>query len=109
MSRKNTRTCLICGKEYEYCASCRGIQAADYWKLAWCSENCKAISSILANVEAHQLSTNDARTQLGKCDLTKIATFVAKPKTNINNILNGTAKNADKTTADKTTDKVETK
>lgn len=98
MSKKKTRTCLICGKEYEYCASCRGIQAADYWKLAWCSENCKEISNILGDVAANQLSINEARTKLGKCDLTKIGTFVAKPKANINNILNGTTnKNADNT------------
>lgn len=97
-NKKNTKVCHICGKQYEYCTSCSGVQSADYWKSAWCSENCKAISSIIANYAAEQITANDARTQLGKCDLTQIATFKAMPKQHINDILNGTSGTADKST-----------
>lgn len=105
MAKKNTKTCLICGKKYEYCTSCRGAQSAEYWKTNWCSENCKAISNIIGNVYANQTSVADARTQLGKCDLTKLTSFLEVPKKNINNILNG---NTVKDDANKTA-KAETK
>lgn len=104
-NKKNTKVCHICGKQYEYCTSCSGVQSSEYWKSAWCSENCRTISSIIGNYAAEEIAIADARTQLGKCDLTKLTSFKAVPKKNINDILNGTTTKD----ANKATEKVETK
>ena len=45
------RTCVVCGKQYEYCNKCRKYENLPLWMFTFCSERCKSIYNITSNYE----------------------------------------------------------
>ena len=43
------RSCILCGKVYEYCNSCSAFQDKPVWMFSYCSEDCKDITSLLTD------------------------------------------------------------
>lgn len=43
------RSCILCGKVYEYCNSCSAFQDKPVWMFSYCSEDCKDITALLTD------------------------------------------------------------
>ena len=73
---KNNRKCLVCGKEYRYCPSCKEDMGKPTWKALYDNENCRTIFDILVAFNSDHITATDAKGKLEKCNLN---TYI-KPK-----------------------------
>ena len=55
------RSCILCGKVYEYCNSCSAFQDKPVWMFSYCSEDCKDITSLLTDYIYNKVSKEDAK------------------------------------------------
>lgn len=55
------RSCILCGKVYEYCNSCSAFQDKPVWMFSYCSEDCKDITSLLTDFIYNKISKKDAK------------------------------------------------
>lgn len=55
------RSCILCGKVYEYCNSCSAFQDKPVWMFSYCSEDCKDITSLLTDYIYNKISKEDAK------------------------------------------------
>ena len=87
MSKKNSRTCCVCGKSYSFCPTCNPEDKdKPYWMFAWCSENCKEIYNVTSQYENEQLSAKEAKKQLDKLDLSRLEHYGSSYKKSIEKI-----------------------
>ena len=75
MSKNDLRMCCVCHKEYSFCLCNPEDRNKPTWHFAYCSENCKDIYTATSDYENGNISADDAKTQLDKLDLSKIANF----------------------------------
>lgn len=85
---KKGRECLICGTRYEYCPNCDGFINKPRWMFLYHDENCKDIGVILNDYKAGTKTADEAKTALGKTDLSKKDTFRPAFKAMIDEIMN---------------------
>ena len=83
------RKCILCGKEYVYCKSCKKDAKLATWHTLFDTENCRDISKTLTDYNFNRMAKEEAREALSKCDLTielnehyrgEIDAIMAKPK-----------------------------
>ena len=83
------RKCILCGKEYNYCKSCKDDFKREPWHTLYDTENCKDISKALTDYNFKRITKYEAVELLAKCDLTvelndhyrnEIDEIMAKPK-----------------------------
>ena len=83
------RKCILCGKEYEYCPSCRKDAKKETWYAIYDSENCKNISKALTDYNLKRITKEEANETLSTCDLSiklndhyrsEIEEIMTKPK-----------------------------
>ena len=55
------RSCILCGKVYEYCNSCSAFQDKPVWMFSYCSEDCKDITSLLTDYIYNKLSKEEVK------------------------------------------------
>lgn len=55
------RSCILCGKVYEYCNSCSAFQNKPVWMFSYCSEDCKDITSLLTDYVYNKVSKDEAK------------------------------------------------
>ena len=82
------RTCVVCGKQYEYCNKCRKYENLPLWMFTFCSERCKSIYNITSNYEDKRISIDEAKEQLNKFDLSDKDSFGDSYKKAITSIIN---------------------
>lgn len=58
------RTCLLCGKQYEYCPHCGKHNPTETWRFLYCSENCNQIDNIISAYKANKISASEAKSRL---------------------------------------------
>lgn len=102
--KRNNKKCIVCGKEYSYCPTCRGDANQPAWRSIYCSENCKSIMDIATDYNASELIKADAKKKLSSCDLSNKKNFKDGIIKTINNILDTTHKN-EKAESDVSNDK----
>ena len=66
---KKTRSCIVCGVEYEYCNSCKKHASLPSWMAIYHDENCRNIMNIATEYMAGNMTKEDAKSALDKCDL----------------------------------------
>lgn len=71
------RTCLACGKKYEYCGSCPTSTNLPVWKSIFDTENCKVVFENVSDYAQGVISKEVAKNRIYKCD------FSIKYKDNI--------------------------
>ena len=76
------KTCIVCGKTYEYCGHCDKGGQENRWKTNYCSENCRDIFDIVSKYVNKNISTEDAKKDLLEKNLGVVT------KTNIVNYCN---------------------
>ena len=55
------RSCILCGKVYEYCNSCSAFQDKPVWMFSYCSEDCKDITSLLTDFIYNKISKEEVK------------------------------------------------
>ena len=55
------RSCILCGKVYEYCNSCSAFQNKPVWMFSYCSEDCKNITSLLTDYIYNKISKEEVK------------------------------------------------
>lgn len=55
------RSCILCGKVYEYCNSCSAFQDKPVWMFSYCSKDCKDITALLTDFVYNKISKEDAK------------------------------------------------
>lgn len=55
------RSCILCGKVYEYCNSCSAFQDKPVWMFSYCSEDCKDITSLLTDFIYNRISKEETK------------------------------------------------
>lgn len=72
---RNNKTCILCGKVYTFCNRCEEFDHLPRWMAIYCSENCKKIFVTATNYKAGEITKEQARERLAKCDLSDKAKF----------------------------------
>lgn len=78
------RTCVLCGKKYEYCPRCDETRPTFYLK--YCGENCRDISLVMNKYSFKHLSQDEAAAELSKLNL-ELEKYKEQDKKYIENIL----------------------
>lgn len=73
--RNKTRSCVVCGTEYMYCNNCREFNHLPVWMSIYHDENCKNIMNIATEYAANNITKEDAKASMDKCDLTHRKNF----------------------------------
>lgn len=55
------RSCILCGKVYEYCNSCSAFQDKPVWMFSYCSEDCKDVTSLLTDFVYNKISKEEIK------------------------------------------------
>lgn len=55
------RSCILCGKVYEYCNSCSAFQDKPVWMFSYCSEDCKDVTSLLTDFIYNKISKEEIK------------------------------------------------
>ena len=69
------RTCLCCGKTYEYCPSCYDYRNLPLWMNSFHDENCKDIWEICTDYNFELITKEQANELLSACDLSNAKSF----------------------------------
>ena len=72
---KKTRSCIVCGKEYEYCNNCKKHANSPSWMAIYHDENCRNIMNIATDYMAGDLTKAEAKLQLDGCNLSNKKNF----------------------------------
>lgn len=112
VSKKNNRTCIVCGEKYNYCYNCENANKPS-WYTIFHDENCHDIYGAVANILPQQ-GKEAAKEALDKCDLSNKGNFhpnIIKSINEIYDIVEGTVEqdNAEVKTEDKENKAKETK
>ena len=69
---KFDRTCVVCGKHYEYCTNCDRFLNYPTFMTMYCSKECVDLFDVLSSFEAGQTSKEDAQKVLQGMDQNKM-------------------------------------
>ena len=69
MAKANERTCIVCGKKYQYCPRCEQYSMLPKWMSIYHDANCREIFRTATEYNAGHLSDDEARERFSKCDL----------------------------------------
>lgn len=72
---KFDRTCVVCGKHYEYCTNCDRFLNYPTFMTMYCSKECVDLFDVLSRFEAGQTSKEDAQKVLQGMDQNKMKTL----------------------------------
>ena len=72
---RRTRTCYLCGKDYQYCPTCSQDKMKPAWMSEFHSENCKNIFDICTRFNMELMSKSEAQEALSTCDLSNKSNF----------------------------------
>lgn len=95
------RTCMICGKQYQYCPHCSSFKSEPRWKSAVHDTNCKKIMDTLQLHFSGNLTDAEALTRLKDSDLTAIETASDSIKNQVQQILDKDASAKEETVVQK--------
>ena len=65
------RSCILCGKVYEYCNSCSAFQDKPVWMFSYCSEDCKDITSLLTDFIYNKISKEEVKQAIESKDTSR--------------------------------------
>lgn len=65
------RSCILCGKKYEYCNTCSAFQDKPVWMFSYCSEDCKDITSLLTDYIYNKISKEEVKKIIGSKDTSR--------------------------------------
>jgi len=89
MSKKSkyARICAVCGKEYEYCNTCRSFSNLPPWMNRYCSAGCKDALRIAIDYTQKVITKDEAKKLLKSTDLSNLRKFKEDIQETINAIM----------------------
>lgn len=87
MAEKNNATCVICGKGYHMCLSCRDSISLAPWKAHTDTSEHYKIYQIIRGYNTKKYTKEEARAKLKNVDLSDVNTFREHIRVKIENIL----------------------
>lgn len=87
MGKRNNRTCIICGKEYQYCPTCGSDVGKPSWYFIFDGENCHEIYETCVAYRDKVITTAEAYEKISKLDLSGLEDFAPSTKAQIEEIL----------------------
>lgn len=66
---KSNRICVVCGKGYHYCPTCREDVTKPRWMTMFDTENCKVIFDTATKFNLGKITAIEAQEQLKDCNL----------------------------------------
>ncbi len=66
---KFDKTCILCGKYYQYCPTCSDYSKYPRWMTNCCSENCHTIFNTIMDYRIGSKTPAECKAILEKCDL----------------------------------------
>ncbi len=75
MKKDYLRACICCGKEYEYCPRCGKYDQYPRWMVNFHDSNCREIFQTTIEYMSHNITDDQTRARLDKCDLSNKASF----------------------------------
>ena len=92
MSKKELRTCVLCGKTYSFCPVCNPEdRLKSTWYFCWCSDNCHEIDEVTSAFEDGRMTYIEAKAKLEKLDLSRKEYFGESYKNSIATIMKAKA------------------
>lgn len=92
MSKKELRTCVLCGKTYSFCPVCNPEdRLKPTWYFCWCSDNCYEIDEVTSAFEDGRMTDIEAKAKLEKLDLSRKEYFGESYKNSIASIMKAKA------------------
>ena len=88
MSKKELRTCILCGKTYSFCPVCNPEdRLKPTWYFCWCSDNCHEVDKVASAFEDGRITNIEAKAKLEKLDLSRKEYFGESYKNSIASIM----------------------
>lgn len=75
MIKKNNKACIVCGTRYTFCLNCAEFDNEPRWRAIYHDDNCKKIDNTISEYLAGNMSAEDAKNELDKCDLSNKESF----------------------------------
>lgn len=72
MGKRFERTCVVCGKKYEYCSGCATYDSVPTWYNVYHNENCREIFRVATQYHNGKLDREEAKAAFKACDLSYI-------------------------------------
>lgn len=70
------RTCIVCGKKYNYCPHCRSYNPYETWRMIYCSNNCRNVFHIFDDYRANKVDAKEAYEKISKYNLDNLTDLV---------------------------------
>ena len=69
MTKKNNKTCIVCGEKYTFCPTCSEAKDLEMWRNIYHSENCKKLFHAASGYHAQTATIEEVRARFDECDL----------------------------------------
>ena len=79
MAKKANRKCIICGKLYNYCPNCSGIDNRPLWYASFDSEQCKDIFDIASKHRNNKAPIEELYKELSKYNINDVGSEIISP------------------------------
>lgn len=66
MAKRGERTCIVCGKLYEYCPHCGKGKPEEGWRNLYDSKECRSIFRICSDYAFKHITAAEAKSRLSK-------------------------------------------
>lgn len=64
MPKNTERKCIVCGKTYSFCPSCKNASSGDGWRFLYHDENCRDMCEILFSYRGKEITKEQAKRKL---------------------------------------------
>jgi hypothetical protein len=81
------KTCIFCGKTYEYCPHCQNDQKYPNWKFNFDSEKCHDLYDVVAGYGMGIKTVEDIKKVLDKYEVTDYTIFSKKLQDKLNELI----------------------
>lgn len=72
---KNNKKCILCGREYRYCPSCKEHEDKPIWMNSYCSESCKDLFLTATDYLVGLVTKEQMKAVIDRSDLSRRDTF----------------------------------
>ena len=81
------KECLVCGKNYKYCAHCNKNGVKETWRNTYCCSSCREIFNTCSNYEGKLISQEEAYNKLTELNV-DVNTVKKSVKESVEKIMN---------------------
>lgn len=94
------RTCVVCGKKYQYCKRCKQFEHLPTWMFAYCSEPCKETYMILNKYDFGHIDASEAQEEINTYNVKVANKEMQKSIKKIKKEISDSKKKAEKTASE---------